>query len=207
MVAMERSAFRARSPLRQELLDAAARLIVERGYRRMRMQDVAASAAVSRQTVYNEFGDKWGLAKALMLRENDRYLDGVSRALTRHTELYAAVAAAVSYTLETASEDPLKKAVLTGAGDGELHLLPLLTTEAEPLIFAAQDRIARQVSRRWPRLASNEVAAITEMVVRLTVSHIVSPTDPPEIVAHQLARLTVLYLGEPVPEERPAKRP
>ncbi|MGQ5228634.1 helix-turn-helix domain-containing protein, partial [Streptomyces sp. yara] len=44
-----------------------------RGARRpwsaVRMVDVAAAAGVSRQTLYNEFGSKDGLARALVRRE------------------------------------------------------------------------------------------------------------------------------------------
>jgi AcrR family transcriptional regulator len=200
---MERYATRARGVLREELLDAAGRLVVERGYGGMRMQDVADAVGVSRQTVYNEFGDKWALAKAIVLRENDRYLDGVDETLARHDDLYTAVAAAVTYTLETAADDPFKKAVLTGEGGGDL--LPLITTESEPLLFAAHARILRHARRRWPHLNPGELAEIIEAVVRLTVSHIVLPTDPPETVAHRLARLVTRCLGEPAPPDAPAR--
>ncbi|MEK8172529.1 TetR/AcrR family transcriptional regulator [Streptomyces sp. M19] len=45
------------------------------------MVDVAAAAGVSRQTLYNEFGSKEGLARALVRREADAYLSGVEEAL------------------------------------------------------------------------------------------------------------------------------
>lgn len=192
---MDRQAARTAGTLRDDLLDAAAKLIIERGYRRMRMQDVAAAAGVSRQTVYNEFGDKWGLARAVMLRQNGRYLDGVDAALSGHEELYPAVAAAVCYTLETAADDPFRKAALTGERGSDL--LPLLTTDAEPLLFAAKERIVRHATRQWPHLDADALADIIEAVVRLTVSHIMLPMDPPETVAHRLARLVTRYLGEP----------
>src|SRR3954468_15228640 len=134
-----------RRTLRDDLLDAAAGLIIERGFRRVRMQDVADAVGGSRQTVYNEFGDKWRLAQALTLRENERYLDGVDEALNRHADLYSAVAAAVAYTLSTAADDPLKKTTLTGEGSEDL--LPLMTTRAEPVLFAARERIAGHAVR------------------------------------------------------------
>jgi AcrR family transcriptional regulator len=180
-----------RRTLRDDLLDAAAGLIIERGFRRVRMQDVADAVGVSRQTVYNEFGDKWGLAQALTLRENDRYLDGVDEALNRHEDLYSAVAAAVAYTLETAADDPLRKATLTGTED----LLPLMTTRAEPVLFAAKQRIIAHALRQWPQLDAAEVTDLADSVVRLTMSHAMLPTDPPETVAARLARLVVRYLG------------
>jgi AcrR family transcriptional regulator len=182
-----------RRPLREDLLDAAAALIIERGFRRVRMQDVADAVGVSRQTVYNEFGDKWGLAQALTLRENERYLDAVDEALSRHDDLYSAVAAAVAYTLATAADDPLKKATLTG--DGSEDLLPLMTTHAEPVLFAAKERIVARAMRQWPRLDEADVTELADAIVRLTMSHVVLPTDAPEIVAARLARLVARYLG------------
>ncbi|WP_439848975.1 TetR/AcrR family transcriptional regulator [Streptomyces griseus] len=53
---------------RQALLDAALRALDEEPWRAVRMVDVAALAGVSRQTLYNEFGTKRGLAGALLRR-------------------------------------------------------------------------------------------------------------------------------------------
>lgn len=180
--------------LRDDLLDAACALIIERGFRRVRMQDVADAVGVSRQTVYNEFGDKWRLAQALTLRENDRYLDAVDEALNRHVDLYSAVGAAVAYTLGTAADDPLKKAILTGTGSEDL--LPLMTTRAEPVLFQAKRRIIGHALRQWPHLDPVEVSDLADAVVRLTMSHVVLPMDPPELVAARLARLVARYIGD-----------
>ncbi|MEV5703618.1 TetR family transcriptional regulator [Actinoallomurus sp. NPDC052274] len=184
-----------RRRLREDLLDAAAGLIIERGFRRVRMQDVADAVGVSRQTVYNEFGDKWGLAQALNLRENERYLDGVDTALSDHADLYSAVAAAVAYTLRTAADDPLKKATLTGEGSEDL--LPLMTTHAEPVLFAARERIVSHAVRQWPGLDAAEVAELADAVIRLTMSHVMLPTDPVDVIAERLARLVARYLRLP----------
>jgi AcrR family transcriptional regulator len=183
-----------RRTLRDDLLDAAGTLIIERGFRRVRMQDVADAVGVSRQTVYNEFGDKWGLAQALTLRENDRYLDAVDEALNRHADLYAAVAEAVMYTLGTAADDPLKKAILTGTGSEDL--LPLMTTRAEPVLFEAKRRIVEHARRQWPHLDPADLTDVADDVVRLTISHVVLSTDPPEVVAARLARLVARYVGD-----------
>ncbi|HEY8481899.1 MAG TPA: TetR family transcriptional regulator [Spirillospora sp.] len=184
----------ARRSVRESLLDAAAELFVERGYRGVRMLDVAAAAGVSRQTVYNEFGDKWGLAQAVVLRDNERYLDGIDAVLAQHDDLYSAVTAAVMYTLETSADDRLKKAVLTG-GAGNDELLPLLTTQAEPVLFAASSRIAEHALRHWPELDRDALTEITDAAVRLTMSHIMLPSGPPEHFAHFVARMVTRYLA------------
>ncbi|GLZ03170.1 TetR family transcriptional regulator [Actinomadura sp. NBRC 104412] len=183
----------ARPSHREALLDAAAELLVQRGYRGVRMRDVAAAVGVSRQTVYNEFGDKWGLAQAVVLRDNDRYLEGINRLLSEHDDLHTAVEAAVLFTLETSADDPIKKAVLTGAGGDEL--LPLLTTKAEPVLFTASARIVEHAMRQWPQVERVELATIADAAVRLTMSHIVLPSEPPERVARFIADMVTRYLG------------
>ena len=183
----------ARPSLREALLDAAAEQLVQRGYRGLRMRDVAAAAGVSRQTVYNEFGDKWGLAQAVVVRDNERYLEGINRLLSEHRDLYSAVEAAVLFTLETSADDPIKKAVLTGAGGDEL--LPLLTTRAEPVLFTARARIVEHAVRQWPDVPREEMAKVADAAVRLTMSHLVLPSDPPERVAQFVARMVTRYLG------------
>jgi AcrR family transcriptional regulator len=183
--------------IRDELLDAAAALLTQRGYRSVRMQDVADAVGVSRQTVYNEFGDKWGLAQALVLRHNDRYLDGVDEALNSRDDLFSAVAAAVEFTLTAAADDPFQKAILTGTGGDDL--LPLLTTQAEPVVFAARTRILEHAIRQWPELEGAALPEIVDTAVRLTISHVVLPTEAPDVVAGRIARVVIRYLGGPVP--------
>jgi AcrR family transcriptional regulator len=182
-----------RRSLRDSLLDAAAELLVQRGYRGVRMQDVAAAVGVSRQTVYNEFGDKWGLAQAIVMRDNELYLDDIDRILSEHADLYSAVEAAVRYTLETSLDDPIKKVVLTGAGGDEL--LPLLTTQAEPLMFTARTRIIEHALAQWPELDRTELSEIAEVALRLTISNMILPGEPPERVAALIARIVVRYMG------------
>ncbi|MFB4317024.1 TetR/AcrR family transcriptional regulator [Actinomadura sp. 21ATH] len=182
-----------RPSTRDALLDAAAEQLVRRGYRGVRMQDVAAAAGVSRQTVYNEFGDKWGLAQAVVLRDNERYLDDIDRILSEHDDLFAAVEAAVLFTLETSADDPIKKVVLTGAGGDEL--LPLLTTRADPVLFTASARLTEHALEQWPWMERAEVSEIADAAIRLTMSHIMLPSEPPERVARFVAHMVTRYLG------------
>ncbi|MGE5286131.1 MAG: TetR family transcriptional regulator [Micromonosporaceae bacterium] len=179
--------------LRDALLEAATALLASRGYRGLRMEDVGAAAGVSRQTVYNEFGSKRGLARAVLLRHTEQFLDGIDETLSQHSDMATAVAAAVSYTLREAADDPLLKAALTG--DGNEGMLPLLTTQAEPQLFAARARIVAHVSRQWPQLPQADVAELTDAVIRLTMSHMMMPTDPPQVVAARLARLATGFFA------------
>jgi AcrR family transcriptional regulator len=177
---------------RDALLDAAYDVIVAGGWQRARMADVAAAAGVSRQTLYNEFGSKDSLAQALALREAERFIDGTNRFLdeVHPGRPVDAVAAATEWTIRTASDNPLLKAVLT---DDTHDLLPFLTTRGEVVIGAARSNIESYWRSHWPEIPAETVALAAETVARLTISYLVLPSDGPdgsaEAIAQRMAQL------------------
>lgn len=191
------------STAHDRMLDAAARAIAAHGYRGMTMSAVATAAGVSRQTVYNAFGDKHSLAAALVLRESEETLNGIDAAMSAHEDVASAVAHAATFALESAADDPLRKAALTGDG-----LLALLTVEAEPQLLRARERIGTHVRRHWPDLPPGDVVAVVDSAVRLTMSHMMLPAEPPQVVAARISRLVTSYLGLPPPgRAHPPARP
>lgn len=186
-----------RRPPREALLDAGYDAAVAGEWDATRMADVAAAAGVSRQTLYNEFGSKEGLARAVVLRETHRFLDGVHEVLDRHRTdgVAAAVSAAARYAFRRAADDPLTKAILTSAR-GE-SLLPFLTTRSEPVLVASRNAIVGFVLDTRPELDPAEVGMIAEAAIRLTVSHIMLPLAPAEVVAGQLGQIVERYLERP----------
>lgn len=114
---------------RESLLDAAYTALARRPWSAVRMVDVAAAAGVSRQTLYNEFGSKEGLARALVRREADGYLAGVERALATHSEARERLTAVAEWTSATARENGLVRAMLTGCWS---ERLPSPTLSAVP---------------------------------------------------------------------------
>lgn len=114
---------------RESLLDAAYTALARRPWSAVRMVDVAAVAGVSRQTLYNEFGSKEGLARALVRREADAYLAGVDRALATHNDARERLAAAAEWTAAAARENALVRAMLTGCWN---ERLPAPTLSAVP---------------------------------------------------------------------------
>jgi AcrR family transcriptional regulator len=93
------------------------------------MVDVAAAAGVSRQTLYNEFGSKEGLARALVRREADGYLAGVERALAAHTDPRDRLTATAEWMASAARDNALVRAMLTGCWS---ERLPAPTLSAVP---------------------------------------------------------------------------
>ncbi|HET6705222.1 TetR/AcrR family transcriptional regulator [Amycolatopsis sp.] len=165
---------RTKASLREALLDAAADLLPDRGHAGLRMADVAAKAGVSRQTVYNEFGNKAALTQAVALRTAAEFLDGIRQRFEAADGLLAGIHHAVVYTIEHARENRLVAAAL-GTEAGE-DLLPLLTSRGEPILTAAADLAAGQYRELEPRLSSEAAALLAETAVRLSLSHLVLST-------------------------------
>jgi AcrR family transcriptional regulator len=176
--------------IRDALLDAAYDVAVTTGWQRARMADVAAAAGVSRQTLYDQFGGREGVALHLALRETARFVDGVERAMDRHPDdVHAAVEEAAAYALATARDNPLIRSILTE--DGDAGLLPYMTTRAEPLLTAARERLVAYFAEHWPEIGTAPATEAAEVVVRLALSYIVlpphGPGDAPAAAAKRIA--------------------
>lgn len=179
---------------RESLLDAAYTALARRPWAAVRMVDVAAAAGVSRQTLYNEFGSKEGLARALVRREADGYLAGVDRALAAGGDHRERLMAAAEWTLATARDNAIVRAMLTGCWS---ERLPSPTLSAVPSASAAVpaqrradgplpspgDLVALVRDRAVAVLAGPGVAradtadlvSSCELVVRLALSCVAAP--------------------------------
>ncbi|MFE2377995.1 TetR/AcrR family transcriptional regulator [Streptomyces sp. NPDC059398] len=179
---------------RESLLDSALAALTVRDWSAVRMVDVAAAAGFSRQTLYNEFGSKDGLARALVRREADRYLRGVDRALSGPaTERERMVAVAV-WTVTAARAHPLLRALLTGCWAGPLPAPGPAPRTGGPyapsqrcaaggppapgeLIAAVRHRAALALTAGHLADEAADLVYRCEVAVRLALSHLVAPGD------------------------------
>ena len=185
---------RTRRRLHDELLDAAYDAIVAGGYDGLRMGDIAVRAGVSRQTVYNELGDKWSVLQAVVNRETERFLLEVNDALAAQADPIDALRAAVDRALALASDNPLLKAALTAPGSDQAS--QLLTTRGEQILQLSHERLDTHVREHWPQVAPDDVATCVDIALRVVLSHIVSPAAPATDVADQVARVLGPFLRE-----------
>ncbi|MFF0159287.1 TetR/AcrR family transcriptional regulator [Streptomyces sp. NPDC005263] len=178
---------------RETLLDAAHTALTRRPWSAVRMVDVAASAGVSRQTLYNEFGSKDGLARALVRREADGYLTGVERALTGHGDALARLTATAEWTASTAQENALVRAMLTGCWSERLPSPPLKAVPSSSVVPAqrradgplpspgdfvtlVRDRAVTVLAGPGtPTSQSADLARSCELVVRIALSCAAAP--------------------------------
>ncbi|NBE81888.1 TetR/AcrR family transcriptional regulator [Micromonospora rubida] len=186
----------ARQRLRDSIVDAARAQTVAGGWDGVRMGEVAGAAGVSRQTVYNEFGSKAGLAEALARREVDRFVTDVRANLDAHgDDVRAGAYAAISHTLAAAADNPLLKAILTSARGGSDELLPYLTTRAELVLTEAAGALLDWATVRLPTADPAALAFAADTIVRLVVSHIVLPRSPIDRTAQSLTDLALTLFG------------
>ncbi|MET9498922.1 TetR family transcriptional regulator [Streptomyces sp. NPDC006552] len=173
---------------RESLLDAAYLALARRPWSGVRMVDVAAVAGVSRQTLYNEFGSKEGLARALVRREADAYLAGVDRALRE-----GGLDTVAEWTVASARRSPLVRAALTGCWSERLPapaLSAVPSTSAVPaqrradsplpapadFLAAVRDRsLAALGAADTPATEERELARECELAVRIALSCVMVP--------------------------------
>ena len=178
----------ARELLRQTLFGAARDQLAERPWSEITMSDVAAAAGVSRQTLYKEFGNRNEFGLAFVINEGERFLDDVEAAVRQHLDdPRAAIGAALELFLRTAGEDPLIRILLSDDGTG--GMLPFVTTQGMPVVQWATARLATVIEEGWPQAPKCDVQLLSETLVRLAISYITAPGEPPEATAAAVADL------------------
>jgi AcrR family transcriptional regulator len=186
-------ALAARELLRNTLLDAARDELERRDWAQITMADVAAAAGVSRQTLYKEFGSRDEFAQAFVMREGDRFLLAVEQAVREHLDDPAtALAAGFDVFLTAAAEDPLVRTLLSS--DQTYNLLPLITTQGEPVVARATEHLAAIICSGWPQVMPADAHLLAECLVRLAISYAALPAGPTGMTAASVTTLLGPYI-------------
>jgi AcrR family transcriptional regulator len=181
-------ALAARELLRNTLLDSARDELQRRPWAEITMGDIAGAAGVSRQTLYKEFGSRDEFAQAFVMRESDRFLFAVEQAVREHLDDPAmALSAAFDVFLTAAAEDPLLRTLLSG--EGTPSLLPLITTQGEPIVASAAERLCTIILSGWPAVAPADAQLLAECLVRLAISYAALPAGPTGMTAASVTTL------------------
>ncbi len=183
----------ARELLRTSVLDAMRELLTERDWSKITLGDVAGRAGVSRQTLYNEFGSRAGLAQAYALRLADDLVDHVRSAIAGNEgDVRAAFREALSGFFLDAAADPLVRSLL--AGEVKLDLLRLITLDAAPLVEHATERLAAVFQHSWVDATEEESMVLAGALVRIALSYIPTAPAPGRNAPADLAQLLGPYV-------------
>lgn len=152
---------------------------------RLRVGDVAAVAGVSRQTIYNEFGDKFGLTKAVAVRLAHRVMDVVEAEALRQPTLAEAAAAGTTAGLRAGQNQPLIRVAVSRREPDDM--LSLLTTDAADVMEAVRERIAVVARHYYPTTSPAILELASDVIARLAISHLICPTESIERFARKIA--------------------
>lgn len=178
----------ATSSLRDRLIDAAVGIMTSAGWARVTMARLADEVGVSRQTVYNEIGTKNDLAEAMVMRELDRFLAGVTRSFDENPgDLINAIRGSARRVLKYAQNNALLHAVVSATHGADTELLPLLTTHSEYLLEGAKTAVTERVASYDLDLPMERLDASIDMVVRLVLSHVMQPSGDPARTGDDIA--------------------
>lgn len=174
--------------LRNSLLDGMRDLLLTKTWSAVTMSDVGAAAGVSRQTVYNEFKSRQGLAQAYALRLADQLVDTVAGAIDQNEgSVKAALMQAFSDFFAASASDPLIQSLQTG--EAKPDLLRLITTDSGPIITRSSERLTGLLQHSWVRLDESDAIRISRAIVRMALSFVAMPPEGDRDVADDLATL------------------
>ena len=174
--------------LRDSILDGMRELLLTRDWSSITLSDVAKAAGISRQTIYNEFGSRQGLAQGYALRLADRLVDQIADAIDGNIgDIYAAFLQGFRDFFAESAADPLVISLLTGTTKPDL--LQLITTDSAPIITRCSARLTETFMSSWVRTSEEDAGVLARAIVRLAMSYVSMPPEADHDVARDLARL------------------
>src|SRR5258705_2533146 len=163
-------------------------MLLRRDWSSITLSDVAKAAGISRQTIYNEFGSRQGLAQGYALRLADRLVDQIEGAIVGNVgDVYAAFLQGFRDFFAESAADPLVISLLTGGTKPDL--LQLITTDSGPIITRASQRLTETFMNSWVRASGEEEGVLAKAICRLAISYVSMPPEANHDVARDLARL------------------
>ena len=179
---------------RQAIVEAATALFLRDGYRNTSMDQVAADAAVSKQTVYKQFADKEQLFRAIVL------------GVTGNSAAIIADMTSVLRSTDVASREELRT-VLTDLArryiDGVLqpHVLAL-----RRLIIAEAERFPDLARTYFEQAPARAIEVVADVLRDYTERGLLAAGDDPRLAAAHFAYLVLaipLDRAQFYPGERP----
>src|SRR3954471_14705521 len=193
---------RPREERREQLLDAALRVIDTRGFGGLTIEGVAREADLAKSVVYDSFGGREGLLKALLAREQERALSALAAALPEPPladDPQEVLAESLGKLLDGVREHPETWRLILLPPEGTPPAVrktvdrqrELLVDRVEPIVAWGLNRIG--AGQLDAELATHALVASCEQAIRLALTQ---PEEfPPERFAGFGADLLAAIAG------------
>lgn len=162
-----------RRPARARVFVALRELLLDRPWGEVTLEAVAKRAGVSRQTLYNDFGSRNGLALAYTESMVDTYLDLADEAMAADPDPAVGIEATVRLLVEATSSDPLIQRVQTG--EAHHDLVRIVTSDSGPLLDRIAGRLRDGLLRRWPDVDPERAEAGGLLMARFGLGLVTMP--------------------------------
>ncbi|MET9490142.1 TetR/AcrR family transcriptional regulator [Nocardia sp. NPDC006630] len=164
----------ARDETGEKILDAALARILQVGIRRSSLDDIARRAGVNRMTIYRRFSSKEKLVDAVLVRENQRVLQGVSEIGAAVAGVSAQIEETVLYVIEQTRSHPLVKQLLEVAPE---EILEFYTVRGEVGVGLGIDYIAGALTAAQERgvIERYDPRPVAELLARFAHSLLLTP--------------------------------
>jgi AcrR family transcriptional regulator len=161
-----------RERTRQRILDATLEVLGRNGHRKLSLSEVAATAGLSRPTLYSEFASKEELLRAFGLHEQARYDAGI-KAATAGFEGVERLEAVLRFIVQFQHTYSLRR---------------MVDVEPEHVLHQMRRVLPIMRDRLVPFFPGPDGLTVATVVIRVALSHYLLPDDDPDLFLRELRR-------------------
>jgi AcrR family transcriptional regulator len=177
--------------LADRILDAARRLVLRTGARKLSLSDVATLAGVSRPTIYRYFVSKEDLIDALGAQERRRFDAAMKRAMSGVTGV-ARLEAAIDVVATFVEDQPPGRQLDLEPGFAHQQMARALPMITERLMV-----VLAQCAREDGFDTTASVRDLAGAIARISLSHYIFPDTDPAAVRRQIRAAAGLPAARP----------
>lgn len=187
--------------LAARILDATVQEAAASGLRRLAIEDVARRAGTTRVTVYRRFGRREDLIEAMAVRETQRFLATMRRAIEPFDTVEDKGAEAFVAGLRYLHAHPVSRRAIESEPEA---IVQYLRADGGLLFRLGRDFVAEGLRRDAPRTAVDEVA---ETLARIFASFLLLPESVVPFGDDDAVRDYVRRVIAPISRAAPAEPP
>ena len=171
---------------RERLLEATVEVLARSGARKLSLSDVAATAGVSRPTLYRWFPSKDALLEAFGVYEQQKYDAGIAEAVAG-LESDARLDAVLRFIVEFQHTYSLRR---------------IVDIEPEHVVYQMTRVMPIMRDRLLPHFPGPNGRVVASVVTRVALSHAMIPDDDPELFYGELRHAAGLESNHTNPARR-----